>query len=155
MPRGTSWPGPGETRNFPGLADAPIRWIVEDAIKFAKRELRRGARYDAVILDPPSYGHGPRGEVWRLATQLPRLLEMCHELTGERAEFMLLTCHTPGYDPEQLGAMVAERCAFVTMGCEQAKASFDSRGRWPGVAVWSSGAVETEGVRKEGSGFRV
>ena len=60
-----------------GLADAPIRWIVEDATKFVKRELRRGNRYDAVILDPPSYGHGPRGEVWRLSKHLPRLLALC------------------------------------------------------------------------------
>ena len=91
-----------------GLADAPIRWIAEDAMKFVKRELKRGNRYDAVILDPPSYGHGPRGEVWRLSKHLPRLLSLCGELTAGRPQFMLLTCHTPGYDAEALGRMMLE-----------------------------------------------
>lgn len=91
-----------------GLADAPIRWIAEDAMKFVKRELKRGVHYDAVILDPPSYGHGPRGEVWRLSKHLPRLLAMCRELTAGQAQFMLLTCHTPGYDAEQLSEMMKE-----------------------------------------------
>jgi len=91
-----------------GLADAPIRWIAEDAVKFVKREVKRGNRYDAVILDPPSYGHGPRGEVWRLSKHLPQLLDLCAELTAGRPRFMLLTCHTPGYDAESLGRMMAE-----------------------------------------------
>ncbi len=91
-----------------GLADAPIRWIAEDALKFVKRELKRGNRYDALILDPPSYGHGPRGEVWRLSKHLPRLLDLCAELTAGRPQFMLLTCHTPGYDAESLGRMMSE-----------------------------------------------
>jgi len=91
-----------------GLADRPIRWITEDALKFVKRELRRGSRYDAVVLDPPSYGHGPRGEVWRLSKHLPQLLELCGQLTAGRRRFMLLTCHTPGFDPARLEAMMAE-----------------------------------------------
>jgi 23S rRNA (cytosine1962-C5)-methyltransferase len=91
-----------------GLTGAPIRWIVEDAVKFVKREIRRRNRYDAVILDPPSYGHGPRGEVWRLAKQLGRLLELCGQLTLPRRRFLLLTCHTPGFSPERLRELVAE-----------------------------------------------
>jgi 23S rRNA (cytosine1962-C5)-methyltransferase len=91
-----------------GLAAAPIRWIAEDALKFVKRELRRGNRYDAVILDPPSYGHGPRGEVWRLSKHLPRLLSLCGELTAGRLDFLLLTCHTPGYEPSTLGRMILD-----------------------------------------------
>jgi 23S rRNA (cytosine1962-C5)-methyltransferase len=93
-----------------GLADAPIRWIAEDALKFVKRELKRGRRYDALILDPPSYGHGPHGEVWRLSKHLPRLLDLCAELTDGQPRFMLLTCHTPGYDPESLRQMVRKQC---------------------------------------------
>jgi 23S rRNA (cytosine1962-C5)-methyltransferase len=91
-----------------GLARRPIRWICEDAQKFCKRELRRGNAYDAVILDPPSYGHGPHGEVWRLSQHLPRLLELCAELTAGRCRFILLTCHTPGFGPERLSAMLCE-----------------------------------------------
>lgn len=91
-----------------GLGDAPIRWIAEDAMKFVQRELKRGNRYDAVILDPPSYGHGPQGEVWRLSRHLPRLLSLCNELTDGRPEFMLLTCHTPGYSPDTLREMLLE-----------------------------------------------
>jgi 23S rRNA (cytosine1962-C5)-methyltransferase len=91
-----------------GLADAPIRWIAEDATKFVKRELKRGNRYDAVILDPPSYGHGPRGEVWRLSKHLPRLLEMCAELTAGRRRFLLVTCHTPKFGPARLERLVSD-----------------------------------------------
>jgi 23S rRNA (cytosine1962-C5)-methyltransferase len=89
-----------------GIADRPIQWIIEDAQKFVKRELRRGNRYDAVILDPPSYGHGPRGEVWRLAKHLPGLLSLCGELTAGRRCFMLLTCHTPGFSVDRMRAMM-------------------------------------------------
>ncbi len=91
-----------------GLADAPIHWITEDAMKFVKREIKRGNKYDALILDPPSYGHGRRGEVWRLSKHLPRLLSMCAELTAGQCRFVLLTCHTPGYDSARLADMLRE-----------------------------------------------
>jgi 23S rRNA (cytosine1962-C5)-methyltransferase len=91
-----------------GMADAPIRWIAEDAQKFVSRELRRGNGYDAVILDPPSYGHGTRGEVWRLSQHLPKLLAMCDELTKGRGSFILLTCHTPGFGHDELLTMARE-----------------------------------------------
>ena len=91
-----------------GLADAPVRWIAEDATKFVKRELKRGNPYDAVILDPPSYGHGPRGEVWRLSRHLPRLLAMCADLTADRRRFLLVTCHTPKFGPARLERLVTE-----------------------------------------------
>jgi 23S rRNA (cytosine1962-C5)-methyltransferase len=77
-----------------GLAEAPIRWIAEDAMKFASRELKRGNRYDAVILDPPSYGHGPAGEVWKIEDDLETLLY--------HGRFMLLTCHSPGFGIKEL-----------------------------------------------------
>jgi 23S rRNA (cytosine1962-C5)-methyltransferase len=91
-----------------GLGQAPVRWIADDALKFVKRELRRGARYDGVILDPPSYGHGARGEVWRLARHLPRLLSMCGPLLADGGGWVLLTCHTPGFDAPRLAAMLGE-----------------------------------------------
>ncbi len=88
------------------LTESPIRWIAEDAQKFVEREIRRGNRYDAVILDPPSYGHGSHGEVWRCSEHLPRLLDLCAELTAGRRRFLLLTCHTPGFDADALREMV-------------------------------------------------
>jgi len=90
-----------------GLEAAPIRWIVEDAELFAGRELRRGRRYDAVILDPPSYGHGPRGEAWRIEDRLADLLRTCAALTGGRRAFLLVTTHTPGLGPERLARELA------------------------------------------------
>ena len=90
-----------------GLADAPIRWITEEAMKFVGREIRRGNRYDAVILDPPSYGHGPRGEVWRLSKHLAGLVSMCGELTAGRCRWLLLTCHTPKFDLPRLAGLVS------------------------------------------------
>jgi 23S rRNA (cytosine1962-C5)-methyltransferase len=89
-----------------GLADAPIRWIAEDARKFVRRELDRGNTYDAVILDPPSYGHGPRGEVWQLSKHLAGLVAMCGQLTAGRRRFMLVTCHTPGVGPDDLARLL-------------------------------------------------
>jgi 23S rRNA (cytosine1962-C5)-methyltransferase len=80
-------------------------------MKFVKRELRRGARYEAVILDPPSYGHGAHGEVWRLSKHLGRLLQLCGQLTAGRRRFMLLTCHTPDFEPARLRRMMAEALA--------------------------------------------
>ncbi|MEM1304793.1 MAG: SAM-dependent methyltransferase, partial [Planctomycetota bacterium] len=73
-----------------------------------RRELKRGNRYDAVILDPPSYGHGPAGEEWRLARDLPKLLELAAELTDRSPVFFLATCHTPGVGPAELSAYVSD-----------------------------------------------
>jgi len=84
-----------------GLDDAPIRWIVDDAVKFATREVRRGRRYEGIVLDPPSYGHGAGKEVWRFDENLPELLSICGELLTDDG-FALLTCHTPAWDDRRL-----------------------------------------------------
>ncbi len=97
-----------------GLADAAVRWIADDAVKFVRRELRRKNHYHAVILDPPSYGHGAGGEVWRLAKDLPQLLAMCGELTAGARAFVLCTCHTPGYGRDELGTMLDEALEGTT-----------------------------------------
>jgi 23S rRNA (cytosine1962-C5)-methyltransferase len=97
-----------ENAALSGLADRPIRWITEDAMKFCRRELKRGNRYDAVILDPPTYGHGPKGEPWKIDQHLLPLLALCGELTAESRVFLLVTCHTPGVGPAELAAYVAE-----------------------------------------------
>lgn len=85
-----------------GLTDAPIRWIVDDALAFTEREARRGRRYDGIVLDPPSYGHGPRGTRWGLTDALPRLLDACAAAATDDA-FVLLTAHTTGLESHELG----------------------------------------------------
>ena len=91
-----------------GLADAPIRWIVEDARRFISRELARGNRYDAVILDPPSYGHGPKGQNWKLERDLPGLLGESISLLSDQPLFVLLSCHTPGITDAIAGQMLED-----------------------------------------------
>lgn len=84
-----------------GLADAPIRWIVDDAETFLRREARRGRRYDGIVLDPPSYGHGPRGAKWEFETGIVPLLEVALAVAQPGA-FVVLTSHTPGWDRARL-----------------------------------------------------
>jgi 23S rRNA (cytosine1962-C5)-methyltransferase len=75
------------------LADRPIRWIVDDAAKFTAREVRRGRRYDGIFLDPPKFGRGPTGEVWRLEEGLPGLIADCRKLLDDRSRFLVLTVY--------------------------------------------------------------
>lgn len=103
-----------------GLADAPVRWVCEDARTFIARERRRGNRYDGVVLDPPSWGHGPRGEAFAIDRDLPALLEDLAALVGATPRGpLLLTCHSPGWTPARLAAAlgtVAGREARVESG---------------------------------------
>lgn len=89
------------------LAARPIRWIVDDVDTFVRREIRRGRTYDAVVLDPPSYGHGPGGRPWRLSERLGGLLGSCAAATGPDPVFVVLTAHTPGFGPDRLAAELA------------------------------------------------
>lgn len=76
-----------------GIADRPVRWIIDDAAKFAAREVRRGRRYDGIILDPPKFGRGPEGEVWRIEEHLPGLLADCRRLLDAESRFLFLTVY--------------------------------------------------------------
>lgn len=89
-----------------GLGARPVRWIVDDAGAFVAREVRRRRRYDGLALDPPSYGHGPRGRTWRLVDDLDALLDACRPLLAAGA-FVLLTAHTPGEDGDRLASRLA------------------------------------------------
>ncbi len=82
-----------------GLADHPIRWIVDDAHQFMNRELRRDKRYDGIILDPPTFGRGRQGELYKIERDLPETLRLCRALLTDSPLFMLLSAHTPGYSP--------------------------------------------------------
>ena len=91
------------------LDQAPIRWIVDDAHKFLARELRRGRRYEGIILDPPSFGRGARGEVYKIERDLPQTLDLCRQLVSAAPRFLLLSAHTPGLTPVVLENLLAER----------------------------------------------
>ncbi len=82
-----------------GLADRPVRWLVDDCMKFVQREQRRGNHYDGIIMDPPSYGRGPGGEVWKLEEQLYSLVEMCVPILSENPLFFILNSYTTGLSP--------------------------------------------------------
>ena len=99
-----------------GLEEAPVRWIAEDAMRFAQRELKRGRSYHAIILDPPTYGHGPKGETWKVVRDLAPLLETCAELTRDSLEFVFLSCHSEGYGPAELEAELLR--AFFGNSCQ-------------------------------------
>ena len=91
-----------ENLTLSGLKDRPVRYLVDDAIKFVDRELRRGNRYDAVIMDPPSYGRGPGGEVWKLEDELYPLVQKCVSLLSDSPLFFLINSYTTGLQPAVL-----------------------------------------------------
>jgi 23S rRNA (cytosine1962-C5)-methyltransferase len=82
-----------------GLADAPIRWIVEDCVMFLKREIKRGHRYDAIIMDPPSFGHGPKDELWKIESHFLELMDLCKQILSDKPLFVLINGYTAGYSP--------------------------------------------------------
>lgn len=92
-----------ENAQLNGLGSAPIRYIVDDCLAFVRREIRRGKKYDAIIMDPPNYGHGAAGEVWKLETHLWPLIEECRTLLSERPGFFLVNSYTSGLSPIALG----------------------------------------------------
>jgi 23S rRNA (cytosine1962-C5)-methyltransferase len=81
------------------LESKPIRWIVDDAMKFLRREVRREVRSDGILLDPPTFGRGSKGEVFKIETDLIPLLELCRSLLSDSPKFVVLSCHTPGLTP--------------------------------------------------------
>ena len=89
-----------------GLGDAPIRWLVDDCMKFVEREIRRGSRYDAIIMDPPSYGRGPKGEIWKIEDAIFPFLMLTTEILNENPLFFLINSYTTGLQPAVLSYMM-------------------------------------------------
>ena len=88
-----------ENAQSSGIADLPVRWLIDDCIKFVQREIRRGNRYDAIIMDPPSYGRGPGGEVWKLEEKLFPLVDLCRQVLSDDPAFFILNSYTTGLSP--------------------------------------------------------
>lgn len=89
-----------------GLAERPIRWLVDDCVKFVERELRRGNHYDAIIMDPPSYGRGPKGEIWKIEEAIHPLVKLCTKLLSDDPLFFLINSYTTGLQPAVLAYML-------------------------------------------------
>ncbi len=89
-----------------GLSEAPIRWLVDDCVKFVEREIRRGNKYDGIIMDPPSYGRGPKGEIWKIEESIWPFLESTVRLLSENALFFLINSYTTGLQPAVLSYML-------------------------------------------------
>lgn len=90
-----------------GLKDAPIRWLVDDCVKFVEREIRRGNHYDAIIMDPPSYGRGPKGKIWKIEESVYPLIQLCSQILTDNPLFFLINSYTTGLQPAVLSYMIS------------------------------------------------
>lgn len=100
-----------ENAEASGLSDKPIRWLVDDCEKFVAREIKRGRRYDAIIMDPPSYGRGPNGEVWKLEDSIYDLVKLCRGALSDNPLFFLLNSYTTGLSPSVMAYILGETVA--------------------------------------------
>ena len=109
-----------ENAELSGLSEAPIRWIVEDVILFLKREIKRGNKYDAIIMDPPSFGHGPKDELWKIEESFLGLMQLCKEILSDDPLFVLINGYTAGYSPityqNNLMDMMTENKGSIEVG---------------------------------------
>jgi 23S rRNA (cytosine1962-C5)-methyltransferase len=122
-----------------GMADAPIRWMTDDAAKFVAREVRRGRRYDGILLDPPKYGRGPEGEVWRLEEDLPRLIADCRKLLDENSRFLFLTVYAVRMSALAIGELLNQVFADLPGKVEVGELGVreEARGLTLPTAIWA------------------
>ena len=104
-----------------GLSEAPVRWLVDDCVKFVEREIRRGKHYDGIIMDPPSYGRGPKGEVWKIEEKIYPLVRLCEKLLSEDPLFFLINSYTTGLQPAVLSYMLGSAVAKKHGGVVEAE----------------------------------
>ena len=127
-----------------GLSDRPIRWMIDDATKFTAREVRRGRRYDGILLDPPKFGRGPTGEVWRLEEHLAPLLADCRRLLDQNSRFLVLTVYAVRMSALAIGELVRQTLADLggTVECGEMAVREEARGLLLPTAIfarWSRG----------------
>ncbi len=122
-----------------GLAEKPIRWIVEDAAKFAAREVRRGRRYDGILLDPPKWGRGPNGEVWKLDEHLAPLLADCAALLDANSRFLVLTVYAVRMSALSIGELLRQATAHLggTVECGDMAVREEARGLLLPTAIFA------------------
>ncbi len=104
-----------------GLADAPIRWLVDDCVKFVEREIRRGNKYDGIIMDPPSYGRGPKGEIWKIEESIHHFIKLCASLLSDNPLFFLVNSYTTGLAPAVLTYMISTEVSKIHGGHVEAE----------------------------------
>jgi len=122
-----------------GMAERPIRWLVDDASKFTAREVRRGRRYDGILLDPPKFGRGPEGEVWRLEEHLAPLLADCRKLLDEDSRFLVLTVYAVRMSALAIGELVSQLMADLggTVECGEMAVREEARGLLLPTAIFA------------------
>jgi len=128
-----------ENAALSGMADRPIRWLVDDAAKFAAREVRRGRRYDGIILDPPKYGRGPAGEVWRLEEGLPGLIADCRRLLDGDSRFLVLTVYAVRMSALAIGELLRQALGDLggTVECGDMAVREEARGLLLPTAIFA------------------
>lgn len=120
-----------ENAELSGLKEAPIRWIIDDVNKFLAREVRRGVRYDAIILDPPSFGRGAKGEVFKIEDHLPLILKDCQSLLSDNPLFILFTCHSPGFSPIVMHHLLSQMMASHPGNIDTGEMILEGQGALP------------------------
>jgi 23S rRNA (cytosine1962-C5)-methyltransferase len=133
-----------ENQALSGLREKPVRWIVDDALKFVQREGRRGNKYDGILLDPPKFGRGPKGEVWEVYKSLPNLLEACRQVLSDKPLFIVATVYAVQASAIHIGQALQEMMSEFDgdMGIGELVTREQSAGRLLSQAVyarWSSG----------------
>ena len=128
-----------ENQSLSGLNEKPIRWIVDDALKFVQREGRRGSRYDGIILDPPKFGRGPQGEVWEVYKSLPHLLDGCRQILTDTPLFLILTIYAVKASAIHLGQLMQEAASDPngSLECGELVTPEKSAGRLLSQAVFA------------------
>lgn len=129
-----------ENRDLSGLKDAPIRWIVDDALEFTEREIKRGVKYEAILMDPPVYGHGPKGGIWEFNRDFPKLLDNCSKLMSDQPSFVLVNAYAISSScltlENTLSDFFLDKAASLASGELAIKEK--SKGRLLSTGIWAS-----------------